>query len=569
MKKCKIINTPNFSIYAFHILLTFILHSVTLIHAQEQEIDLNFQDHPDQLKLSVNDFDSYGLLYDLNKNETLLKGTNDPLCYNPSANIMNFLGPKEALTILSQWSKSLDKFSKSKNPDQPHTSLKAWFNYLGQKIRLSKILRNPQFLHSQVHHELGARENFCQQIFSPNGNEYVLIKNEINSENGQILGEPFVYTTKSGEVKFQLRNLFPEENELQDLKTHCRSAYFSQNGEVIVSVQHSAGNQRPFSINIWDAKNGSLISSLNFENKILHHFSLSSDGKLLLTYTKSQSFPDLIELWDTHKKTSLSFPSPNEIDSPPNPREYEKTIFATLSPDGKIVAKNTNYLGISLWHPEDTSLNLSLQGSRINNGAIGTENKVIFSPDSQYLVSEHFCNPSEIWDPKTGTKINELKNTQNEFTPCGSLFFSQDSKLIGGFFERTNPPAFTPGVGVWESSTGKLVQHFFDDDVKYPRTIFREPTSLNFSPDGTLLMTCGIDEVIRFWDLKTGHLKIAFDQYLMNLKKIKTILSPDFNFLMVNFNQDAGFRNRYSVEPVDIQLLQLKFYGDIVKLEKK
>ncbi len=590
MKSIKIMNNPKFIFFTFHISLSlYLLNSTTLINAQEKGSSIPAQTEQtvqkDQIDLDLdldldlknNDFDPYGLRYVLNDNEILLiKGEshdakNEPLCYNISVNIMNFVDPvDDALKCLSEWSQNLNDFPKVAYPEKPHSSLKAWFNYFGQRVKLARILKQPQFLYSQNQHNLLTEGPHLESIFtvmegsifSPTGEEYVLIKN-LFEENGRgSHSRPCVYSTSSGNLKFELKS--PNQKHKFDV---CQ-VIFSQDGQIILSkevTQENSLNHAPFIFNIWNANSGSLINSF-FIEQYQGHFdsiplvtSLSNDGKKLLTFYKARDKNIKIELRDTLNKEHAPRSFAEEVDSQDNSSPFNETCFATLSPNGKIVATNTASMSISLFNAESGKLQHFLQGTRINEGAIDPKNKVIFSPNSELILSNHFDNPAEIWDTKKGNLVSYLKNSKNKFANCFVVSFSPDSQTVVGVSEDEEKP-WEMSVGFWEVKTGKLIQSFYNGD-KFSDKTFGEPLSLNFSPDGTKLIITYSDNIIRFWNTKSGNLESTFDFTLQNNflgnMNARANLSPDSKHLLIQMKDRRNGNHDHNVH-----VLKLNFYGN-------
>lgn len=120
---------------------------------------------------------------------------------------------------------------------------------------------------------------------------------------------------------------------------------------------------------------------------------------------------------------------------------------------------------------------------------------LVFSPDGQSLVTGGSEGIVEAWDIDTG-KLRQDLDYQNK-----GEFMNLEDTVLCTTFSRDGDQIATGSKGgqikVFKLSTGACVRHF---SQAHPQGI----TSLNFSRDGTQLLSASYDQTARIHGMKSG-----------------------------------------------------------------
>jgi WD40 repeat protein len=139
--------------------------------------------------------------------------------------------------------------------------------------------------------------------------------------------------------------------------------------------------------------------------------------------------------------------------------------FATLSPDGQLLAISTYDPTIQLWQFSDKTLLRTLRGHR------DWVHEVVFSPDGKFLISGSKDGTVKVWQVWDGSLVRTLSG---HLKPAVTVALSPDGQFIASGSEDST-------VRVWRMADGKLVK------VLQGRVKGMAVNVVRFSPDGKWL----------------------------------------------------------------------------------
>ena len=362
--------------------------------------------------------------------------------------------------------------------------------------------------------------------------------------------------------------------------SYVKSVFFNHNGKIIISASWDN------SIKMWDAESGRLMVSnlasssgkkefavfspddksvaiaeyekgtfykldLRENNKLKFHghrkgvsyLAYSPNGKYIASLSKDRT----IKIWDATIGKEIN----SHIDN-----VYSSSVV--FSPDGKSVVYGCNDGKIVKWNFKDNIIS-SFQGHR--NGI----HFVDVSPNGKQMVSTSF-NEIKIWDMENGVCVDSLKQHS---AYVNTAFFSHNGKyivtaskdktvkmwnVIGGepiknydsFYDEVITASFSPDDKRIVSASGKTIkildvpeEPVFDYGkerfVSYLETIF----STNLQ--GTKLLTIGVDDSIKVWDIDTQTL-IATMEGKCSTFRVNTLLFSDDEKYVISASVDKTIK---------------------------
>jgi serine/threonine protein kinase len=215
-------------------------------------------------------------------------------------------------------------------------------------------------------------------------------------------------------------------------------------------------------VKIWDVATGSQKQNFKVGSYTINVAAYSPDGKTVAFDANNGYFT--IWNWQTGERKNTK----------QEHAEYPSDL--DFSPDGSILASCGSYeTTVAIWNAKTGELIRKLEGHT------GEVEKVAFSPDGKTLASGSDDETIILWDVATGARIRTLQNGER----VGSIAFHPDGSIIaaGGFDKFA--------IKIWEVQTGTLRQTL----EGHTSLVW----SMDFSPDGRLLVSAGSLKDVRLW----------------------------------------------------------------------
>ena len=162
------------------------------------------------------------------------------------------------------------------------------------------------------------------------------------------------------------------------------------------------------------------------------------------------------------------------------------TGVIAFSPDGSLLAGNTDQINVSIWDVH-TGRKLS-----VFKGHTAFFEGITFSPDGRHLLTASFDNSVIVWDVATGNILWQFKDHS---ASAFKSIYSPDGKLIvSGSADRT--------LIVWDAERGQMLRRFTG--------LHTGIYSLAFSPDGNQLLVGYVDGTLELWHVDPTEDLIAW-----------------------------------------------------------
>jgi eukaryotic-like serine/threonine-protein kinase len=159
-----------------------------------------------------------------------------------------------------------------------------------------------------------------------------------------------------------------------------------------------------------------------------------------------------------------------------------RPVRIAYSPDGRHIAAGCADGSLRIW---DAVSGAQLKMIYAYKGGTWPQS-VVFSPDSMRIVIGNWVD-LKIWDVNSGAELLTIPGHEDAY-PEGRMTFSPDGKLIVSGCSQT--------IRAWDSTTGAVMW-----------TLPGHSSSVgcvNYSPDGSRLVSGSKDGIIKIWDAVTG-----------------------------------------------------------------
>jgi WD40 repeat protein len=369
-----------------------------------------------------------------------------------------------------------------------------------------------------------------------------------------------IWEPKTGESKTQ----FDEHT------AGIRSVAFSPDGKKLVS----GGSDRI--VRVWDIAEGKVLLALKGHKKAVRSVAFSPDGKSVVTGSEDQT----VKLWDAEsgKETTEFAELPDMVTavgfSPKGQtlavgtfqgsialldpisgrnrqmlRAHNEAVTSVLYTDeGKHIISCSQDNGIRQWSVSKTPVKAPAVEVAVKTGTVST---AASTPDGTFVVLGISDGSIKAWDLLKGTllpypvkhpvaiahiAVSEGMNIASIGKDESIILSSRDGKVIwkgkGSFAAFTVDGKFVAAVEgkeivLRESATGKEVRRFVGGHDG-------EVVRIDFSPDGKLLASAGLDTKVRLWNVASGD-KLQATPAFGNASKITYLsFSPDGNRFAVS-----------------------------------
>ncbi len=273
---------------------------------------------------------------------------------------------------------------------------------------------------------------------------------------------------------------------IYDSATGTTRRMLSNQKDVINLARFSPDGRRIFATSeggtahLWDTRTGAELGAFQGPPAQTRTAAFKSDGSRVLTAASGQ----VAQFWDLTRKA-------------PPMGIGERTLTATLSPDGKIIV--TILYNVAEVLDSSSGAVIAKLGPASHRGQITA---VAFSPDGKLIVTAdaYFANVWKVPE-KWQDQLSGMTMGKSPVNTIRGVVFSPDSRLVATLYQ-------SPGAIVWKSDTGEQLGKI------------SEPINdAAFTRENELVAACE-DGAIRVWDPATGNKRREIQGNLGPLKHV-------------------------------------------------
>ncbi|MEW6235875.1 MAG: protein kinase [Candidatus Omnitrophota bacterium] len=253
--------------------------------------------------------------------------------------------------------------------------------------------------------------------------------------------------------------------------------------KVEVFTDNTVFNLDEINLVVWDAETGREINRLDNSTSVFLSVGVSPDGKRIAMGCQDNT----VKIWDFETLRELF-----SLEGHSAP-----VLYMAFSPDGKQIATGSMFKIVKVWNAETGQEITSLEKY---SASIIT---IVFSQDGERIATEYEDHAKKIWNTRTGQEIISIKGLPNLISSIDLMAFTPDSKHFVTVSYNKSPKLFLDGLGessdevkIWDTRTGQ--------EVISLSGLSGMVNSVVFSPDGKRIITKDVDGS-QVWDIETGQ----------------------------------------------------------------
>ena len=274
------------------------------------------------------------------------------------------------------------------------------------------------------------------------------------------------------------------------------SIAISSNGQLIAS---GSGDK---TINIWNARTGQLLRTLEGHDKRVNSVAIAADGSTIISGSDDQT----VRVWNGNTGELLR-----------TLEGHRKGVNSVaIAADGRTIVSGSSDQNILVWDWINWELKAFLEGheKRVNSVAIAADGRTIISGSDDKTV--------RVWDWQTPALKATLEGHEKQ---VNSVAIAADGRtIISGSGDET--------IRVWDWTTWELKLIIEGHE--------REVNAVAISSDGRNIYSGSDDRSIRVWDLASGELENIFQD--QNSDKIYGFATSNYEQIIVGGISDRSIR---------------------------